>query len=99
MFERGWFCGVDRAAGLARRVNLGRAVRILALLLVASLAGGCFSTFPTDLDSPDDPGSNAPHEDGPDESTQLIVAASTIAVVGALVYLGYRHQVRQQQRR
>ncbi|MBL8627519.1 MAG: hypothetical protein JNK64_39915 [Myxococcales bacterium] len=71
-------------------------MRILAVILAASLVGGCFGTFPTDLDSPDAPGSSAPHEDGPDEATQMIVAASAIAVVGLVVYLGYRHQARHQ---
>ena len=70
-------------------------MRLLALILAASLVGGCFTTFPGDVDSPDGSGSSAPHEDGPDEATVMIVAASTIAVVGALVYLGYRHQAQQ----
>jgi hypothetical protein len=73
-------------------------VRVHALILAASLVGGCVPTFPTDLDSPDSsPGPPTEPEDPPDNTTVMIVAASAIAVVGTLVYLGYRHQ--QQHRR
>lgn len=71
-------------------------MRALALLIAASLDTGCSINLPGEVDQPTpvrEP------EDPPDNTVVMIAAVSTIAVVGTLFYLGYRHQVRQQHRR